>query len=72
MFHRAHNRVNQEAAMSSINGDKSRFNRVRKQRIFQRQRNRILVNGLMSPSGAEKTEAALPAPPAAKPGNIRP
>jgi hypothetical protein len=59
--------------MSSINGDKSRFNRVRKQRIFQRQRNRILVHGLISAGGApEKTEAALPAPPAAKTGTRRP
>ncbi len=58
--------------MSSINGDKSRFNRVRKQRIFQRQRNRILVHGLISANSTEKTEAPLPAPPAAKTGAHRP
>lgn len=58
--------------MSSINGDKSRFNRVRKQRIFQRQRNRILVHGLMSASSTEKTEVSSPAPPAAKTGTHRP
>ncbi|MGA8428945.1 MAG: hypothetical protein WB729_03940 [Candidatus Sulfotelmatobacter sp.] len=58
--------------MSSINGDKSRFNRVRKQRIFQRQRNRVLVHGLMSASTTEKTEVPLSAPPAAKTGTHRP
>jgi len=32
--------------MSAINGDKSRFNRARKQRIAQRSRNRKLVQSL--------------------------
>jgi hypothetical protein len=60
--------------MSSINGDKSRFNRVRKQRIFQRQRNRILVHGLVTSSGENPQAAAkppLPTPPAMKPGDIQ-
>jgi hypothetical protein len=60
--------------MSSINGDKSRFNRVRKQRISQRQRNRILVHGLVT-AGGENPQAAvrppLPAPPATKSGDIQ-
>jgi hypothetical protein len=60
--------------MSSINGDKSRFNRVRKQRIFQRQRNRVLIHGLRSANSANpKAEARPPlsAPPATKPGDIQ-
>ena len=55
--------------MSSINGDKSRFNRVRKQRIFQRQRNRILVHGLITAGGQTPHAAARPpvsTPPANK------
>jgi|GEM_PF-1904053 hypothetical protein len=55
--------------MSSINGDKSRFNRVRKQRIFQRQRNRILVHGLITAGGQTPHAAAkapLSTPPASK------
>ena len=32
--------------MSSINGDKSRFNRQRKQKIQRRQRNRELLKNL--------------------------
>jgi len=40
--------------MSGINGDKSRFNRVRKQRIAQRQRNRELLKNM--------TEQPKPAP----------
>jgi hypothetical protein len=61
--------------MSSINGDKSRFNRVRKQRIFQRQRNRILVHGLITAGGPTPHAAArppLPTPPATKTGDIQP
>jgi hypothetical protein len=61
--------------MSSINGDKSRFNRVRKQRIFQRQRNRDLVHGLiLSNSAHPKVESKepLPTPPATRPGEVQP
>ena len=32
--------------MSGINGDKSRFNRKRRQKIAQRKRNRELIAGL--------------------------
>ncbi len=61
--------------MSSINGDKSRFNRVRKQRIFQRQRNRTLVHWLLAANAnakGEGKEPPLPAPLAAKPANLQP
>lgn len=40
--------------MSRINGDKARFNRLRKQRTLQRQRNRALRKTL----GLLKTPAA--------------
>ena len=51
--------------MSEINGDKSRFNRQRKQKIALRKRNRQLVMGLeqsKTPGGgtAAKTKARLP------------
>lgn len=36
--------------MSAINGDKARFNRVRKQKIARRARQRVLV-GVISPAG---------------------
>jgi len=61
--------------MSSINGDKSRFNRVRKQRIFQRQRNRILVHGLITAGGQTphaETKPPLSTSPAIKTGDIQP
>jgi hypothetical protein len=60
--------------MSSINGDKSRFNRVRKQRISQRQRNRVLVHGLVTAGGANPQASAklpLPAAPTTKPNEIQ-
>jgi cold-inducible RNA-binding protein len=59
--------------MSSINGDKSRFNRVRKQRIFQRQRNRVLVDGLLASDAHPQAGARPPhpKPPATKPGDIQ-
>jgi len=42
--------------MSRINGDKSRFHRVRKQRIAQRQRNRELLKNMASqPKPASST-----------------
>ncbi|HKN36321.1 MAG TPA: hypothetical protein VJX16_24035 [Terriglobales bacterium] len=44
--------------MSGINGDKSRFNRQRKQKIERRQRNRALFKNLVQPA---KTPAAAPA-----------
>jgi len=51
--------------MSRMNGDKSRFNRVRKQRIAQRQRNRSLMKDMPSktkpasaPSGAKSKQAS--------------
>lgn len=36
--------------MSGVNGDKSRFNRKRRQKIAQRKRNRELIAGL-APQG---------------------
>jgi hypothetical protein len=41
--------------MSGINGDKSRFNRERKQKIARRKRNRERLKGL-----AEQLKAAAP------------
>lgn len=32
--------------MSGVNGDKSRFNRIRKQKIARRMRKRVLLKGL--------------------------
>jgi hypothetical protein len=61
--------------MSSINGDKSRFNRVRKQRISQRQRNRILVHGLVTAGGPTPHAAGkvpVSKPSATKTGDIQP
>lgn len=47
--------------MSGINGDKSRFNRVRKQRIAQRKRNRQLLNRpAPAPKSAERAAPAKP------------
>lgn len=47
--------------MSGINGDKSRFNRERKQRIAKRNRYRELLKGLPAPkpaaSASVKTKA---------------
>jgi hypothetical protein len=39
-----HQSQRQEFHMSALNGDKSRFNRVRKQKIARRKRNRALLN----------------------------
>lgn len=47
--------------MSGINGDKSRFNRVRKQRIAQRQRNRELLKNM--PAQPKPASAPSGAPP---------
>jgi hypothetical protein len=35
--------------MSGVNGDKSRFNRIRKQKIARRMRKRALLKGLAGP-----------------------
>jgi hypothetical protein len=49
--------------MSGINGDKSRFNRVRKQRIAQRQRNRELFQKMGQPQKPAATRSgSQPAP----------
>ena len=46
--------------MSAINGDKSRFNRMRKQKIARRQRNRerlaLLTEPQKSPASAGKAK----------------
>jgi len=36
--------------MSAINGDKARFNRVRKQKIARRARQRVII-GVITPAG---------------------
>ncbi len=47
--------------MSSINGDKSRFNRERKQKISRRKRNRELFdNANAKPASAKPPKAAKP------------
>lgn len=43
--------------MSGVNGDKSRFNRVRKQNIARRKRNRELLKNV--PPAAKPTSAAV-------------
>lgn len=43
--------------MSKINGDKSRFHRIRKQRVQQRLRNRELYN-VMTNGGPEPARAS--------------
>jgi hypothetical protein len=50
--------------MSALNGDKSRFNRLRKQKIARRKRNRELLN-----SAAIQPKSAAPAAPA-KPRSV--
>ena len=50
--------------MSALNGDKSRFNRERKQKIARRKRNRELLN-----SAAIQPKAAAPIAPA-KPRSV--
>jgi hypothetical protein len=44
--------------MSSINGDKSRFNRERKQKISRRKRNRELFEGAKAKPASVKPAAA--------------
>jgi hypothetical protein len=44
--------------MSGINGDKSRFNRQRKQKIARRQRNRVLLKNLSEQGKAPVAAAA--------------
>lgn len=44
--------------MSGINGDKSRFNRKRRQKIAQRKRNRELIAGLVPQVKAAATSSA--------------
>jgi hypothetical protein len=47
--------------MSGINGDKSRFNRKRRQKIAQRKRNRELIAGL-APRGKGAAVSTAPGP----------
>ena len=44
--------------MSGLNGDKSRFNRERKQKIRKRQRNRELLKKLIGQEKGSKGSAA--------------
>ena len=48
-------KADQESILSRINGDKARFNRLRKQKTLQRQRNRELRKtlGLLGPPAAK-------------------
>jgi hypothetical protein len=59
-----HQSRRQESNMSALNGDKSRFNRVRKQKIARRKRNRELLN-----SAAIQPKSVAPAAPA-KPRSV--
>lgn len=54
-------RNNKEFIMSGVNGDKSRFNRLRKQKLARRIRNRELFE-----------KASQPKPPAASASHKRP
>ncbi len=51
--------------MSALNGDKSRFNRVRKQKIARRKRNRALLNS--AAIQPKSVAAAAPAKPRSVP-----
>jgi hypothetical protein len=55
----------QESNMSALNGDKSRFNRVRKQKIARRKRNRALLNS--AAIQPKSVAAAAPAKPRSVP-----
>ncbi|HKH99125.1 MAG TPA: hypothetical protein VJ999_08455 [Candidatus Sulfotelmatobacter sp.] len=49
--------------MSALNGDKSRFNRERKQKIARRKRNRdLLTRAATQPKPVDKAAAAVAAP----------
>ncbi len=45
--------------MSGINGDKSRFHRVRKQKIARRMRNRAMLKSLAEQSKAVSTSTGV-------------
>jgi hypothetical protein len=47
--------------MSGVNGDKSRFNRVRRQNIAKRMRNRLLLKNAVPPAKAAASSASKPA-----------
>jgi hypothetical protein len=47
--------------MSGVNGDKSRFNRVRRQNIAKRMRNRLLLKNAVPPAKATASSALKPA-----------
>ncbi len=49
--------------MSGVNGDKSRFNRQRKQKIAQRVRNRALFQGVVALPKAVEAVASAKAKP---------
>ena len=44
--------------MSGINGDKSRFNRLRKQKIARRQRNQEMLKNMAAPASVSAPSAA--------------
>jgi hypothetical protein len=46
--------------MSALNGDKSRFNRERKQKIARRQRNRELIKRAREDKSADSSGRANP------------
>jgi hypothetical protein len=48
---------NQGDSMSRINGDKSRFNRQRKEKIRRRARTRELLKGFAFPKAAQEKNA---------------
>ena len=46
--------------MSGVNGDKSRFNRVRRQNIAKRMRNRLLLKNAVPPAKATASSVLKP------------
>jgi hypothetical protein len=46
--------------MSGINGDKARFNRLRKQKIARRLRNQEMLKEMAAPAKPKSSKAASP------------
>jgi len=49
----------QELTMSGINGDKARFNRLRKQKIARRLRNQEMLKEMAAPAKPAKSSKAV-------------
>ena len=48
--------------MSRVNGDKSRFNRVRRQNAAKRMRNRLLLKNAVAAKATPATKSSEPKP----------